>query len=55
VGAGCEDVKLQMGDYQLKIHLFAIDMGGCDIILWEEWLFMLGSVTMDFKELYELH
>eukprot|EP00253_Pinus_taeda_P012319 PITA_12319 len=29
----CENVKLQMGDYQLKTHMFAIHMGGCDIVL----------------------
>jgi hypothetical protein len=41
-----------MGDYHLKNHLFSIDMGGCDIVLGEEWLHMLGPITMDFKELY---
>eukprot|EP00253_Pinus_taeda_P006137 PITA_06137 len=25
----CENVKLQMGDYQLKTHMFSIHMGGC--------------------------
>ena len=29
----CENVKLQVGDYQLKTHVFSIDMGGCDIVL----------------------
>eukprot|EP00253_Pinus_taeda_P019071 PITA_19071 len=29
----CENVKLQMGDYQLKTHMFSIHMGGCDIVL----------------------
>jgi hypothetical protein len=52
VGVRCENVKLQMGDYQLKTHLFSINMGGCDIVLGEEWLHTLGPVTMDFKELY---
>jgi hypothetical protein len=33
-GGRCENVKLHMGDYHLKTHLFSIDMGGCDIILW---------------------
>eukprot|EP00253_Pinus_taeda_P035006 PITA_35006 len=48
----CENVKLQMGDYQLKTHLFAIHMGGCDIVLGAEWLRTLGPITMDFQELY---
>jgi len=28
----CESVKLKMGDYQLKTHMFSIHMGGCDIV-----------------------
>ena len=48
----CENVKLQMGDYQLKTHMFSIHMGGCDIVLGAEWLCTLGPITMDFQELY---
>jgi len=48
----CENVKLQMGDYQLKTHMFAIHMGGCDIVLGAEWLRTVGPITMDFQELY---
>jgi hypothetical protein len=32
-GGHCENVHLQIGDYHLKSHMFAIDMGGCDIVL----------------------
>ena len=45
-------MRLQLGDYHLKTHMLAIDMGGCDIVLGAEWLHMLGPVTMDFKVLY---
>eukprot|EP00253_Pinus_taeda_P028551 PITA_28551 len=48
----CENVKLQMGDYQLKTYMFVIHMGGCDIVLGAEWLRILGPITMDFQELY---
>eukprot|EP00253_Pinus_taeda_P035434 PITA_35434 len=48
----CENVKLQMGDYQLKTHMFSIHMGGCDIVLGADWLRTLGPITMDFQELY---
>eukprot|EP00253_Pinus_taeda_P028301 PITA_28301 len=48
----CENVKLQMGDYHLKTHMFAIHMGGCDIVLDADWLRTLGPITMDFQELY---
>ena len=51
-GGRCENVKLQMGDYHLKTRMFAIDMGGCDIVLGAEWLRTLGPMTMDFQELY---
>ena len=42
----CENVKLQMGDYHLNTSMFAIDMGGCDIVLGVEWLRTLGPITM---------
>ena len=51
-GGRCENVKLQMGDYRLKIHMFAIDMEGCDIVLGGTWLRTLGLITTNFKELY---
>jgi hypothetical protein len=51
-GGRCENVKLQMGDYHLKTHMFSIAMGGCDIVLGVEWLHTLGPITMDYQELY---
>ena len=51
-GGRYENVILQFGEYHLKTHMFAINMGGCDIVLGEEWLHILGPVTMYFKELY---
>jgi len=50
-GGCCESVCLQIGHYQLKSHMFSIDMGGCDIVLGVEWLHTLGPILMDFKEL----
>lgn len=32
--------------------MFAINMGGCDIVLGAEWLYTLNPITMDFQELY---
>jgi hypothetical protein len=32
-GGHCENVCLQSGQYHMKSHIFAIDMGGCDIVL----------------------
>lgn len=31
--------------------MFSIDMGGRDIVLGVEWLYTLGTITMDFKKL----
>jgi len=50
-GGRCENVHLQIRNYQLKSHMFFIDMGGCDIVLSVEWLRTLGPILMDFKEL----
>jgi hypothetical protein len=50
-GGHCENVHLQIGEYHLKSHVFAIDMGSCDIVLGAEWLRTLGPIIMDFKEL----
>jgi hypothetical protein len=50
-GGCCENVCLQIGDYHLKSHMFAIDMGGCDIVLGPDWLRTLGPILMDFKAL----
>lgn len=47
-----ENNKLQMGDYHIKTHMFALNMGGCDIVLGVEWLRTLGPITVDFQELY---
>ena len=48
-GGSCENVCLQIGDYHLKSHMFAIDMGDCDIVLGADWLRTLGPIIMDFK------
>jgi hypothetical protein len=50
-GGNCKNVCLHIGDYHLKSHMFAINMGGCDIVLGADWLRTLGPILMDFKEL----
>jgi hypothetical protein len=47
-GGHCENVCLQIGEYHLKSHMFAIDMGGCDIVLGAEWLRTLGPILNGF-------
>jgi hypothetical protein len=41
----------KMCGYHLKSHMFAIDMGGFDIVLGLDWLRTLGPILMDFKNL----
>jgi len=48
----CDNVKLQMGDYNLKTRMFSITMGGCDIVLGFKWIHTLGLISMDYHELY---
>jgi hypothetical protein len=50
-GGCCENVRLQIDDYHLKSHMFAIDMGGCDIVLGADWIRTLGPILMDLKDL----
>jgi hypothetical protein len=50
-GGHYENVCLQIGDYHLKSHMFAIDMGVCDNVLGAYWLRTLGPIFMDFKAL----
>jgi hypothetical protein len=50
-GGNCENVRLQIGDYHLKSHMFSIDMGGYDIVLGANWLRTLDPILMDFRDL----
>jgi hypothetical protein len=50
-GGRCENLCLQIGDYHLKSHMFAIDMGSCNIVLGADWLRTLGPILMDFQNL----
>jgi hypothetical protein len=49
---GCfENVCLQIGQYNMKYHMFSIDMSGCNIVFGAKWLRTLGPMLMDFKQL----
>ena len=37
-----ETMKVQIGDNNLKIYMFSIDIGGCNILLGIEWIDTLG-------------
>lgn len=38
-----------MGDYQLKFHMFTIEMSKYDAMHRGKWLQTMGLITMDFK------
>ena len=42
-----------MGEYFLKILMFSIEKGVCNIFLGVQWLQIVVLVTMDFNHLYK--
>jgi hypothetical protein len=50
-GGNCENVCLEITQYNHKSHMFSIVMGGCDIVLYAKWLRTSETILMDFKEL----
>ena len=41
-----------MGDYQLDTPMYVISMGAADIVLGVQWLTTLGTIEMNFQELF---
>ena len=48
----CHSIKLSMGDYQLDTPMYAISMGAVDIVLGVQWLTTLGTIKMNFQDLF---
>lgn len=48
----CYNTNLVMEDYILNSPMYAISMGGVDIVLVVQWLTTLGTVEMNFQELF---
>jgi len=49
-GGKCHNVKINMGDYNLTTTMYAIPIGGVDVVLGVQWLETLGNITMNFKQ-----
>jgi hypothetical protein len=50
-GGHCKNVCTQIGHYQMKYHMFSVDMGGCDIVLGVEWLCSLHPINYKVSHL----
>ncbi|KAF9660791.1 hypothetical protein SADUNF_Sadunf19G0000400 [Salix dunnii] len=47
----CAAVPLTVGNYGYTSYMFALPLGGCDIVLGVQWLQTFGSILWDFKKL----
>jgi hypothetical protein len=48
----CHNIKLNMGEYLLDIPKISIQMGGVDIVLGFQWLQSLGTMAINFQDLF---
>ena len=48
----CHSIKLSMADYQLDTPMYVISMGAIDIVLGVQWLTTLGTIEMNFQEIF---
>jgi hypothetical protein len=43
----CHKVKLSINDYQLQSPMYAMEIGGVDVVLGAQWLSMVGTVGLN--------
>jgi hypothetical protein len=48
----CHSIKLNMGEYLLDSPMIAIQMGGVDVVLGVQWLQSLGTMALNFQDLF---
>ena len=48
----CFNINLTMGEYVLYSSIFAIPMGGVEVVLGFHWLQSLGTVAFNFHEIF---
>jgi hypothetical protein len=48
----CHNIKLSMGEYNLEIPMYAIPIGGVDVVLGIQWLRTLGTISTNYNELF---
>ncbi|PNY16937.1 retrotransposon-related protein [Trifolium pratense] len=47
----CEGLKMKMGECEIVVDAFVLELGGMDMVLGVSWLSTLGKVVMDWKAL----
>ncbi|MCH86025.1 Ty3/gypsy retrotransposon protein, partial [Trifolium medium] len=45
----CEGVKMKVGELEVVVDAFVLELGGMDMVLGVSWLSTLGKVVMDWK------
>jgi hypothetical protein len=48
----CHSIKLNMGEYVFNIPMISIQMGGVDVVLGVQWLQSLGTMALNFQDLF---
>ena len=48
----CHNIKLTIGECVLNIPMLSIPMGGVDVILGGQWLQSLGTIALNFQEIF---
>jgi hypothetical protein len=48
----CHSIKLNMGEYFLDSPMISIQMGGVDVVLGVQWLQSLGTMALNFQDLF---
>jgi len=51
-GGICHNIKLTMGDYNLSSTMYAIPIGGVDMVLRVQWLKLIGTISLNLDELF---
>ncbi|CAJ2636500.1 unnamed protein product [Trifolium pratense] len=45
----CKGVKMKVGEFEIVVDAFVLELGGMDMVLGVAWLSTLGKVVMDWK------
>jgi hypothetical protein len=48
----CHSINLNTGEYLLDSPMISIKMGGVDVVLGVQWLESLGTMTLNFHDIF---